>query len=457
MDTCQTLKIVTWQQIKKKIAKLNPLLAQQINKIKGVDTFKLLQVRYSFGEKIIDRGEFRISFHGENLPINHPRIPKEIRSILNYHWKASPLGIVSHNSIESYINHSSHIIPYRLLLPGKVFSILSIFDTLKFSDSAPKLRSTSSGSRSLIFLPKITHQESHARLAIRYKTLQKQYPKKTHEHWEFFKRLAQAEEKIFTEWYSEVLFFGKDFLSCPTKTESFRHFLLNSVWMQESFRRNEGLYDFIISALLTKMPASLRKDPEIFYHFKHIIKIALREAPGFIPASNDVAAPIKELGNIMLNYYRLRFHYPVFLQLAHYDGKAPVYYSLQHPMYLYEIPKGRREMQFTINKLKKIKRLFILFRDFVLSGKFEHNIEDTLLYQMLKYTDFDFFHPKDPSLSGSTEKMVSFDKRFWLLINRYWKNRKLSFPYHAIFLNGVIRIKPKTINNKIWEAISKYY
>ena len=457
MSTYKSYEIVTWQEVKTEITALNPLLAKQINKIGGVNKFKLLRVRYPFGEKIIDKGQFYLNIDGENISFQSAEIPKKIRSLLNYHWKAIPLGIVSHNSTESFIDHSTHVIPFRLLHPGKVFSIVSVFDFSKYTHTAPGLRSTSSGCRSLVFLPKITHAESHARLAKTYKLKQKRFPNKISDGWGFFRELSNASEKIKSDWYSEIILFGKEFLS-SSETKSFQRHLLLSTWTQDSFRRNEGFFDFILTAVLKKMPRSLRSDIELLYYFKHLITVALRAVPAFVPSTNTLAAPFEDFGNIMLNCYRLRFHYPVFMQLEHYAGKEPVYYSIQHPTYFYEAPDGNRKNLFTIARMKKLKRLLVLFKEYILHAQFEYDITDTLLYQTLKYTEFDFFHAKDNALGGcSIEKLIKEDKRFLRMIKQYWKKEKLSFLYHSIFFNGLIRIRPRYKNNRIWREIIKYY
>jgi hypothetical protein len=329
-----------------------------------------------------------------------------------------------------------------LLPPGKTFAMLSLFDSNQHSNLIPSLYSTTSGCRSLIMLNKLTHAESNNRLSKKLEVRKYLLPKNLSEQWFLFNEIANS-KNFETNWYSEILLFTKDFVNKIHSEPRVSFNLLNNVWQAVSLRRNEGLYDFIISAITKKIPRSLINDPLVIYIVKHLLMLLLQEAPAYIPADNNFSGPVKDFCREFVECYKIRFHYPVFMCLAHYDSRTPVYYSLQKNSFFYDMPVQSKPIQ-TINLLVKVKRVFEIVREFVLGNNFEHDLRNTILYNKLGNTEFEFYHPRGKGdINSNILQMVNEDKRF---LNPKLSSN-LTFPEHSIFFYGCIRIKPKKIKS----------
>ncbi len=437
-----TLQVVTWKDIKNKIIHINPSIGRELDKIRGVNKFRVIVAKYPFADAILNKGKFRLNIDGENISYNSHLISDNIKELLDYHWRTLPFGMVTHNTIESHINHSTHIVPFMLLSPGKTFALLSLFDKSEYSNLISGLYSTTSGCRSLILLPKITHQQSNERLIKHFHIEKYISPQNLSEHWHLLKELSHSPQ-FHTHWYSEIVLFTTEFVDAIEKTPQVAYMLLHNVWDAMSFRRNEMTYDFIWSIFLQDLPLSLKHDPLIIETVKHLILIAIKELPGYTPADSNLSGPISDFTHAFLDIYKLRFHLPIFMQLTHYNGDAPIYYTLQKHSFFHEIPEQAKSRQ-TINDLIKIKMVLSQFRDYILKNKFEHSLEKTVLYKTMKETEFDFFHPKaEDELISNIDLIPRDDKRFFKLPYKGHIKEGLGFPSSALFFHGCIRIRPK--------------
>ncbi|EKD54404.1 MAG: hypothetical protein ACD_60C00087G0016 [uncultured bacterium] len=439
-----TMEVKTWKDVKKTIGTLNYSLAKTINSVRGSDSFKVIQVRYQYAEHIICKGKYRINIEGRNIPYEKKSMPSEIQKILNYHWRTIPFGIITHNSTESYINHTTHIVPFWALFPGKTFALLSVFDKSDFTFLIAGLYSMQSGSRSLITLPKISHQASNQRLANKYNIVKHLSPKNLSDQWYLFKEIAESTE-FRTKWYSELTLFSHEFIDGINETLNLRYHLLHDIWEQNAFDRNKFAYEFIWSIFEKELKLSVKHDPVVIQTVKQLMLIAMRQVPAFIPADSNIAAPVSDFIDVLLHCYKIRYHLPVFMRLGPYDGIHPVYYSLQKHTFFHEMTE-RAIAKLTVSELTRIRNVLLLFVDYVLNNKFEHSLEKTVLLKTLKEVDFDFYHPHgEGHINSDINSIMKDDRRFINLpFDREIKS-DLLFPEHSLFFSGCIRIKPKII------------
>jgi len=442
MKKNNSVEILSWQETEEIIEKVNPQLAVHCKKLDRVNTFKTIKVKYPFGEDIIYKGKFKININGKNTWFDDNAVPKTIKSLLNYYWRTIPFGVVVQNTAESHISHSTHIVPFRLQYPGQTFAVRSIIDKSKYSGIIPGSFSTKAGCRSLIFLPKLTHNESNLRISRQYNIKKYLYPKTLSDQWYFFKELFDS-ANFKTTWNAELILFSKQFIAAIHKNTAIKLDLLYNHSKGIDIQSNEYVYNFIFSTLLKKIPLSLKHDQHVLYNLKQIIQIALGQMPGFIPSDNDLPGPISSFTEILLHCYKIRFNLPIFMHLNLYDNTNPIYYSLQKPTYFYEIPDQHKPI-YTINLLTNIKKILILITDYILNEKGEHSLKNTILYKMLAETDFDFFHPKGNNIIDSNiNRIAQEDLRFLTPPFDNPKLDMLSFPNHSPFFHGCIRIKPK--------------
>ena len=203
------------------------------------------------------------------------------------------------------------------------------------------------------------------------------------------------------------------------------------------------MYDLLWNIYAQDLTSSIRNAPFIIETAKHVIKMAMREAPCYTPTINDLAAPVRRLTDIFLNVYRIRYHLPVFMQSDIYNGRNPVYYSLHKHTFFHPIPQ-RSNPNRTIDELVIIQKLVQEFSERVLNHQFDIDLSDTILYQTLQEARFDFYHPQGGvRLNTDIASIVQEDKRFMTMINEFKIEKDLVFPDRSVFFNGCIRIQPK--------------
>lgn len=440
----KTVEITTWKKVKQKIISLNPLIGSEMDKIPGVDGFKVIRVEYPFGAPIIRKGLFHLNIDGDYINYKNSAIPHEIRDLLNYNWLGIPFGMVTHNTFEAHIDVPSHVIPLRLLQAGNTFSLLTIFEHKGASHHIVGAQSATSGCRSLITLPSIGHQQYNERLAKRYHLEEPIVPKDLFQQWRLFNELANS-RSFRSQWNSELIFFSHDFYESLDKQLGLKNNLLSYAWQANAFQRNYNMYELLFSSFVEEcLSLSTRNSASVIETVKHLIKLALRQVPGFAPATTEIAGPVTGFTKALLDVYRIRFYLPIFMQLAPYDGNKPIYYSLHKHTFLHTIPQNGNSNNKTIKEMAAIKSIIEEFRNYVLGHKSPFSLKSTALYKMLKEVEFEFYHPhgKEAGLNHDIESIAKEDKRFMKLISKLPIEKDLKFPVKSIFFNGCIRVRP---------------
>jgi len=442
----QTLKILPWKEVRTRVSALNPTLAEEINRISEVDTFSVIHVKYPFGAPIIRNGLLYLNFDGDLLNYKNPNIPNEIRELLDYNWASIPFGLVLHNTFESHIDIPTHTIPLRLLQPGDTFALLSIFEEKGSSHLVVAAQSATAGCRSLITLPSIAHVQYCERLTKKFHLPEVICPKELTDQWPLLQELSEA--KLFrSNWECEVLFFSKNFITAMTEQSRLKESLLTRIWKFTTFERNYAMYELVFSIFAeTFLPLSIRNSVSVIGTIKHILQVALQQKPAYIPCTNETAGPVSGFMKAIIEVYRIRYYWPVFMQLANYDGTKPVYYSLQKHTFLHTMPKNNNSNNKTILELKEIKEVLELFKEKVLKQQLPISLKGTALYKMLKDVEFDYFHPHtdESGIINDIGLLAEDDKRFSKLILKFEDEKELGFPVKSIFFYGCIRIRPKS-------------
>jgi len=436
MDTLQVKK---WKDVKNDIQEKNPAFFNLVEKRPQADELNLVCATYPYGAMVIDQGTFNVTLNNELMNFHDNRFPDEIKKLLDYNWVGIPFGIVSQGSMESHISHQHRAIPFRLLKPGKTFSLMTVFEPEKNSYLLRNIYSNSAGCRTMILLPKVTHNYSHDRLSRILRFKEKIIPKTLDEHWHLFKEIASS-NAFKTDWKCELIFFSKDFLNNRSENIGFLNELKSNIWKATSFLRNKYCFDFLWSAFEDTLDLSTKNHVFLIESVKQIIKVAIQEAPAMTPSCDNIPAPINDFSRVFLEDYKLRFHYPVFMNVEHFDGFNPVYYSLHKLTFQHVIP-SKHVPRKTVHEIFVLSELLEQFRDFLLKNYSGYDLKDSYLAQLFEKVSFDFYHPlaeNSEKVSNNIEKLVQEDPRFF---NLPTQNEKLSFPYHSIFFHGCVRIK----------------
>ena len=444
-DITSGYEIKPWSAVKKTALTLNPFIAKAINSVSGVDDFPVIVARYSFGSQIVKNGQFHLQEQDRCLPLEHPAISDEVRNLLDYYWQVMPFGMILHNSVETHIELPTQIIPYRLYQPGRTFSLLSIFKREECSHIIPRSYSTTAGSRSLITLPQIAHQQYHKRLSKRLQLPQFYNPRAFSEQWDLFKAISQSRQFQYP-WHADIIFFSRYFIEAFDHNPALKNTLLQSIWQGTAFMRNQTTYDLIWSTFIEEnLSLALKNSLAVMETVRYLLRIIMQANAAYAPCDNDIAGPIEGFSKALLDIYRIRFYLPVFMQPQHYDGTQPVYYSLQKPFFLHAIPAKNTASQ-TINIMKQVQDTFEAFKQQILQDQLPFSLEDTLLYHRLQETEVTFYHPKGgPELEEDTASIFNEDPRFNTIQKQFRHYNHLDLPDSSMFFHGCVRVRPKAI------------
>jgi hypothetical protein len=344
--------------------------------------------------------------------------------------------------IEADIHLPSHLIPLTLLKAGSFFNVGPLFHAKTPSHYVSDAYTYTAGSRSLLILPKISHEQYNERLSrafsIQTNTL---CPKTFFDQWALFKELANSPE-LKSTWRTEILVFSKEAMALIQNNPEIQAALLREEREINDFQNNQVMYDLVWSIFSETLSSSIKNGPFIVETVKHLIKLAMAEVPGYVPAANNLQAPIPELIDIFLNVYRIRYYLPIFMELAYFNQQDPIYYSLQKHTFLCHIPQKNNANR-TIDELAAIKELIASFTQHVLENKFPISLENTLLYKTLQEVEFEFFHPQGgATLNTNIESIVAEDPRFMTMTENLKLDKSVVFPKHSLFFNGCVRIRP---------------
>jgi hypothetical protein len=437
-------ELITWQDIKDQIKNLFPDIYEALAKYAPNIKYPFIKLQYSYGDPVVEFGKLKFKYQGQFITYKDPELPQEYAKLLEFPNDLIPTMAVIKGSLECFIDLPSHLIPLRILKAGAMFGLYNLFYTEKKTHTVNFAYSYTAGSRSLLVLPKISHEQYNERLSKNF-TIDKKYlcPKHFPEQWALFKELAQAPE-FKDPWHAEVLVFTRPLFDLMMHDKDIQLTLAKKLLHFSQFSQNQVMYDLIWSIFTDKLSAGIKNTPFVVETVKHIIKLAMGEVPGFVPAQSNDQSPIGGLRDIFLNIYRIRYYLPIFMELDYYQHTDPVYYSLQRHTFLYHIPE-RSNANRTVDELMEIRNLVYSFKQQVLENKFPISLENTVLYSTLQEVEFEFFHPQGNGTEIITDvtPAIEEDPRFIKLFENLNIDKELIFPKHSLFFNGCIRIRPQ--------------
>lgn len=435
------LEELTWAQVRADVHKVNPELAEIIDKLNPGREYTLFKARYPYGAEILRRGDLHLpNAQGEIVSLTHSTIPNHIQDKLGYNLNSNPVTLVLKNSIELFLTMDDRTVPfYGLMSAGKMFGTWRILKESAWQQ--PKfIWDMTSGARSIFMLPKISEIERHKKLKKTFH-LNTDEPKTLIDHWQIFKEIANH-SNFSQHWFSEVLFFSKQWFQNLDDNVwiEFNYYLFRTMWSESEFWRNQFVWSLIFSLIQKKR--NIKPNPYIADTVKHIIAIGIGAVTGFSPSVDSSAAPIEGLQEVYLKVYNLKNYPPVIFQPQIFSMQnktaCPVYYSLQFPTAIEFSPKTR-DRSSLITDLYETRSLLNKYLTEILDDRL--NIEATAIYDMATQVEFDYFHSDAGQYHGirSSEEIIE-DSIFKQIFDKF-SNKK--FPSNSGFVRGCVRISHK--------------
>lgn len=203
------IKKLYWQDVRDKVATVNPILAKTIDSIDPSNKFPLYLVRYFYGNTITEHGIFHLPFsRKQTIPITDPNICVEIKKDFLYAIPGSPVGILLKNTVEeSAENFRGEYVPSLVRRTG---TVLWLWDRLDKNPlySPYKMFSLTAGARCIFMLPNICDIALHKNLKRDF-NVRLQPPKSLFDQWEIFKTILHHPE-VNCDWMWRFFFYQRN-------------------------------------------------------------------------------------------------------------------------------------------------------------------------------------------------------------------------------------------------------
>lgn len=227
---------ITWDEVRADFKKVEPELTQIIDKLSPGKNYPLLQVAYPFGSLIFDEAKVHLPSHKyESIPISHSQVPGKIKDHLGY--SSLPLGcVINLHGIEIFRELDDRFHSISFFNQGLHLGIWEFFER-------PTPFSISAGARSLMMLPKISDNSSHA--ALKKYGVVSPHPRSPFDQWQIFREMA-SHENFSTTWNCNVVYFTEKWIGKIKNDNawlSFKYFILKRAWEHIEYSRNRFLYD----------------------------------------------------------------------------------------------------------------------------------------------------------------------------------------------------------------------
>jgi hypothetical protein len=434
------IKEVTWDQVRDRVHKLNPELATIIDELSPGKNYPLYIAKYPYGSMIVKKGCFQLPNNlGSIIPLTES-LDNVLKKNLAYNVGSNPVSIVLENSVEIFLSLHNRAIPAFGLFPqGAIMSTWIV--SSDFNSLQPAfLWDVTAGARSIFMLPKISKKKLHQRLKLEL-GIKEDIPQCMMDHHQIFKEIS-ANQNYCNLWTTEILFFSESWFKYLDDNAwiKFKNYLLSTAWRGSEFFRNQFIWNLIFS--LIQQERSLKPDPYIDNTTKHLLTMAVGAAPGFSPAIDNSAAPIKEIQQAYTEIYRLENYMPIIMQPLSFSERnkyRPVYYSIQYPTSLEFSLKSNKEAS-ALSDIYATKSLLDKYlRDL---GSNQLNIETTEFYKIAQSVSFDFFHSDPRGYTGIkySKEIIDTDKSFL----KFTTKNNFEFPDNSSFFQGCIKIAKKS-------------
>ena len=429
---------LSWKEARQEVRNLNSTLADIIDQVSPNPTHKLFRISYPYGFEIFQKGELQLPQQNHPTP-REEKIREEIKSALNY-YDGVPIGLILKNSAESYLTFQDRIMTYSRYDEGDIIGLNRLLNEDLSHISNSNLWGMTAGAKSTFMLPKISDENSHARLKDHYQFKQSK-PLALRDHWNIFKLIANSPAQTQNPWSVDLLFFGKEWFehrNDPSWSQ-FYLYMLETAWTKTAYWRNQYFLNTIASVLQeeTKMKVSLYEIELVM----HIVAIGLGALPGFRVANNNKFLPHDLLQDAYANVYNLREYEPLIMEPAYFSfddqtPSPPAYYSLNYPSCLHFSTKNSKKSS-NVHDLYDVGRILKRYLDKIQNGGL--GIEKSLIAKLADTCKFNLFHNAVGDFTSVLESKLieTLDPNF---MAHCADKKGASFPKSSLFFNGCIMI-----------------
>lgn len=435
-----------WSHIRQRVRAVEPVVAEMIDSLNPDKKFPLFLAYYPYGGLIGDtESPLLPAINGGFYRILDQHAPKEITTHLAYGHANAPLGMILEKNFETFIDLPDEgiTIPWEILSPGIFFPLNKILSNPKSQRVYPsnKVLTAVSGARSTFMLPNIGSATQHNNLKRDYR-IETATTKLPYEHWQLFKEIVNS-PIINCDWRSCLIYFSENWINKIHGDKTWlplKAYLHQKAWERSEYLRSHMYYEAGFSVIQKKR--NLKPDPYLADTARHLIAIALGEAPGYVPACSDDFLPVSVLQKVFIQSYGMKKYYPTIIQPTRFVFEKdilPVYYSSQVPSTHVFSPRARK----ISSTLSEMRELEYIMKCFLEELKCKNGVcSDTVLHQIAQQVEFKYFHNEHDKhqVIQSSKNLIESDPRFTFLSIKLAGCDQFEFSSDAKFLRGCVRI-----------------
>ncbi|OJA00864.1 hypothetical protein BEV13_02065, partial [Rickettsiella grylli] len=423
------------------IKETNVELFNCIQKIKLQKKPNFIKVVYPYGSTLVNNGELSVYSYVKKTNVSISLVNSSLKDKLSY--ASVPLGLLLNKAIEVYCPfNKNRVIPLKLLMPGQLFGLQEIMQTIYDYKEKPNF-SINSGARSIFLVPKIANKGGYSRLK-KYLNMQLDPPISLSDHWGIFTSISNHPNYI-NQWNNQVLFFTKSWfeeVNC-TNPNWFPFFnFLSKAYHNQLTPGYSNFYNFELTwqEFMTAIGCrNLKPRPYILSTAKHLLAIAVGLLPGFSSANlEQIIAPTKILKEIFIDIYKLKY-LPTIMHPSYFNiqKNTPLYYSLSFPSILEGLPMNK-EPRDILTDQRELKILF----DTIKNNSSHYKQKFPRICQLFDTVNYNFYHNNiDAYKEIGIALEITKGASDLLWDQSLFPNK--DFCYTSSFLNGCIKISKK--------------
>lgn len=414
------IQVLSYAEARSAIQKVNPALCTEIDALSVDDSYSILKVRYNYGDLLINKGLFHVPDDQGNLVYrNSTACDKTVRDLLDYP-SPTPMLMPLNGALELFIDHPERPSPYVMGKPGHIFALTGVLEPESISE--PLVYWTMSvGVRSVIMLPKISHNTNHLRLC---KTLgiKANLSDSVYDHFHIFKAINKVQEK---PWTVDIFVFTKKWFENRESLEwrAFREYLFKILWRGNYF----GIVADLCNMFLSEMASKFKPSPDLSSTLSHIVAISQSKKLGYGIATDDSAFPLSTIQKAYIENYKLQDYSPEVMIPDYLEPEHPLFYSLPYPIRV-DFSHAQNK---SVSKHDELMKLLDILSHIQRSLKEEY--AETMQAIYIKNVNYQGIHFKaDPNnkIISTTDLAKDYRSKF----------AGLAFPVNSNFLCGCLKI-----------------
>ena len=427
---------VTWREVAPMVKKINPEFYDLMQPFSDIN-YPLYIAKYKYGQYFGKGSEILMPAEDGGLyQLGGNKTPHNIMRDLGYGKDSFPLAMILDKYCEwnEMDENTGFRYPKRVQGPGTICNKEIIFK----QDISMENKQTSacSGVGTVFMLPYIGCKKSHSKIQNEL-DISIEAPKSYYDHSKLIGEILVKSQSSH-DWKSSFLFFSEKWVLKMREDTMFgplREYFLETLWKKE---KNKSLFtndtDPFMSSVISN---EINPTPFTLSSTRYLFNLMFGSSMGFAPTTNNDYIPVKTLQDIYTNCYKIKYTPSIMIPME-YNGKTPIYYSLQYPFIGIGKKKAGGKKNSSFQELAALGSVLNTFK-----YDFSKDKENSPLKTLCLNSEFNYFHHKAATLEAKentatinpSAHIKELDRRF-----DFSFYNALHFSSDAKFFRGCIQL-----------------